>query len=125
MVCISLHTCWSVFSAICILVALNFSAHTFWSVLLYCIQLLVLSVFSFLFPLYLDFRAVLYVFVFIYYQYIRTKIQFRCKVCNLSPIDQIWPTSFYITKCVYTNEIQFKNKIETITTIYYLYGEKN
>ena len=45
------------------------------------------------------------------------KIQFKCKVCNLSPIDQIWPTSFYITKCVYTNEIQFKNKIDTIIVI--------
>ena len=53
------------------------------------------------------------------------KIQFRCKVCNLSPIDQIWPISFYITKCVYTNEIQFKNKIDTITVICELHGKKS
>ena len=53
------------------------------------------------------------------------KIQFRCKAYNLSPIDQIWPTSFYITKCVYTNEIQFKNKIDTITVICELHGEKS
>ena len=53
------------------------------------------------------------------------KIQFRCKVCKLSPIDQIWPTSFYITKCAYTNEIQFKNKIDIITMICELHGEKS
>ena len=57
-------TCWSAFFAICILIALNFSACTYWSVLFYCIQLLVLFVFSFLFPLYLDFKVVLYVFFF-------------------------------------------------------------
>lgn len=53
------------------------------------------------------------------------KIQFKCKVCNLSPIDQIWPTLFYITKCVYTNKVQFKNQIDTITVICELHGEKS
>ena len=55
----------------------------------------------------------------IWHTKVEMEIQFRCKVCILSLVDQTNMTKLIsnITECVYTNEIQFNNKIDLIIVI--------